>query len=147
VSVESSHHPRDALQLFGDVVAPWWIAGGWGLDLWLGYQTRPHEDLDVAILRSDQRRFWERLRSWDLSLAVGSGVLEPWTSSIVPEPLHAVWCRPTPASVWAFEILLNDSQGDEWLFRRDHEVRRPLAELGGRTQESVPFLAPEVILL
>lgn len=29
------------------------VDGGWGVDALLGYQTRPHEDLDLAIQRSD----------------------------------------------------------------------------------------------
>jgi len=30
-----------------------WIDGGWGVDALLGEQTRPHEDLDVAIQEKD----------------------------------------------------------------------------------------------
>jgi len=30
-----------------------WIDGGWGVDALLGEQTRPHEDLDIAILELD----------------------------------------------------------------------------------------------
>jgi hypothetical protein len=26
---------------------PWWIAGGWALDLFVGRTTRAHEDMDV----------------------------------------------------------------------------------------------------
>ncbi len=28
-----------------------WLDGGWGVDALAGRQTRPHDDLDVAILR------------------------------------------------------------------------------------------------
>ena len=30
-----------------------WIDGGWGVDALLGEQTRPHEDLDIAIQEKD----------------------------------------------------------------------------------------------
>jgi lincosamide nucleotidyltransferase A/C/D/E len=30
-----------------------WIDGGWGVDALLGGQTRPHEDLDIAIQKKD----------------------------------------------------------------------------------------------
>ena len=30
-----------------------WIDGGWGVDALLGEQTRPHEDLDIAIEQKD----------------------------------------------------------------------------------------------
>jgi len=43
--------------------------------------------------------------------------------------------------------MLNDHDGDEWLFRRDHRVRRPLAELAIVGAGGIPALAPEVQLL
>ncbi|MGM7683701.1 nucleotidyltransferase domain-containing protein [Cytobacillus sp. Hm23] len=32
---------------------PWFIAGGWAIDLFIGKQTRPHHDLEIAIFRKD----------------------------------------------------------------------------------------------
>lgn len=62
-------------------------------------------------------------------------------------PLHAVWCRPDPDKDWAFELLLNDSDGETWLFRRDHDVRLPIADIDLRSANGIPYLAPEVVLL
>jgi lincosamide nucleotidyltransferase A/C/D/E len=31
----------------------WWVEGGWGIDALLGEATRAHDDLDLAVLRSD----------------------------------------------------------------------------------------------
>ncbi|MFE1960267.1 nucleotidyltransferase domain-containing protein [Streptomyces sp. NPDC059479] len=36
----------DALQSAG---VPCWVAGGWGVDILVGRQTRPHRDLDLAV--------------------------------------------------------------------------------------------------
>jgi lincosamide nucleotidyltransferase A/C/D/E len=30
-----------------------WIDGGWGVDALLGKQSRPHQDLDIAIQQKD----------------------------------------------------------------------------------------------
>ncbi|MBI2845794.1 MAG: nucleotidyltransferase family protein [Chloroflexi bacterium] len=30
-----------------------WVDGGWGVDALLGYQTRPHKDLDIVIQEKD----------------------------------------------------------------------------------------------
>jgi lincosamide nucleotidyltransferase A/C/D/E len=38
-----------------------WLDGGWGVDALLGEQTRPHEDLDLAIARGDCSRAQEAL--------------------------------------------------------------------------------------
>ena len=34
--------------------APWFIAGGWAIDLFLGRKTREHADVDFALSRLDQ---------------------------------------------------------------------------------------------
>lgn len=32
---------------------PWWIAGGFAIELATGRAIRPHDDIDVGLLRSD----------------------------------------------------------------------------------------------
>ncbi|HEX3300792.1 MAG TPA: amino acid transporter [Actinomycetota bacterium] len=144
--MRSTYTPADAVRLFGNL-PDWWIAGGWAIDLWLGRATRDHADLDIAMLRRSQRAFWDRLARWDLHLATAPGVLEPWKDDEVPSPLHAVWCRQTPTDPWAFELLLNDSDRTSWLFRRDHDVGMPLADIARTSDDGVPFLAPEIVLV
>ena len=39
-----------------------WIDGGWGVDALLGYQSRPHKDLDIAIQEKDVPRLRELLQ-------------------------------------------------------------------------------------
>ena len=46
--------PEEVASFFSTLTVPWWIAGGWALDLFLGVQTREHEDIDVQILRRHQ---------------------------------------------------------------------------------------------
>ena len=40
-----------------------WIDGGWGVDVLLGEQTRPHSDLDLAALHSDLQAFGKLLEA------------------------------------------------------------------------------------
>jgi hypothetical protein len=143
----SSFRPADAKALF-DVRVPWWVAGGWAIDLAVGRQTRPHDDLDIAVLRRDQPFLVSELDGWDVRLATEPGVLEPWDfRETVPAELHALWCRPSEDQGWAFEVLLNDAEDDDWLFRRNNAVRLPLGHMGRVSADGVPFLAPEVVLL
>lgn len=119
--------------------APWWLAGGWALDAFVGRQTRPHEDIDVSVLRRDQAAVRAHLREWDPHVADPPGTLRPWTSDVATA--HDVWCRRTPGEPWAFQVMLEESDGDDWVYRRDPRVRRPIASLGDRV------LVPEVQLL
>ena len=57
------------LEVMADFNAPWWVAGGWALDLWMERETRPHQDVDLAILRGDQQKLYRYLLSTDPSKA------------------------------------------------------------------------------
>jgi hypothetical protein len=131
--------------------ARWWIAGDWALDLHLGRQTRPHHDIDVLVLRADLLPVRDRLRGWDLHAAdpPGAGRLRPWPEDeLLPAALHDIWCRETPTFPWALQLKMDDVVGDEWVFCRDHRIRRPWTELAGRaSRDDRPVLAPEVQLL
>jgi hypothetical protein len=99
------------------------------------------------VLRVDQARIWETLDDWDLHVAE-DGKLRPLPPRpSVDPPLHAVWCRPNPEAGWAFEVLLNDSDGERWLFRRDHRVGRGVDTIAEMSADGTPFLAPEIVLL
>ncbi len=138
-------------ELLRGMAARWWIAGGWALDLHLGRQTRPHHDIDVQVLREDLPGVRERLRGWDLHAAdpPGAGTLRPWPEDeVLPDALHDVWCRPSPTATWALQLMVADTDGADWLYRRDSRIRRPVAELDGpASTPERPVLAPEVQLL
>lgn len=141
--------PEDADAEFATWSAPWWVAGGWAIDLTLGRQTRKHEDLDLLVLRRDQAWVREELVDWDVHAADPPGSLRPWpVGETLPPAVHDVWCRRTPASPWAFQLMIDDTEGDDWLFRRDHRVRRPVRSLAGHASTAtMAVLSPEVQLL
>ena len=140
--------PDDVAALLADLDAPWWIAGGWALDLFLDADTRPHGDVDVAMLRRDQLKLRRLLRTWDLRYATATHTLEPWDGRHLELPVHGVWARRsvTPSTPWTFEVLLNEHRGDRWVYRRDATIFRELADLGEH-RNGVPYLRPEVVLL
>ncbi len=130
---------------------PWWICGGHAIDLLLGRTTRAHGDVDVGVLRGDQPALFERLTRFEVHLAKdgqlrelssderGRGTLDP--------DHHGLWCRPRGESDWALEILLNDGDREEWIFRRHPALRRPLSEVIHHSEDGIPYLAPELQLL
>lgn len=145
--MRSTWLPADALRLFAGAPAPWWIAGGWALDLAHGRTTRAHEDLDVAILRRDEDAVRQLLAGWDVQVGAGNGVMVgAWTGRTPPET-PALWCRERPDAPWAFELLLGQAEGEDWVFRHDPRVRMPLARVGARDPDGIPYLVPEIVLL
>jgi hypothetical protein len=139
--------PIEAAQLFSSVGVPWWVAGGFAFDLFLGCSTRHHQDLDVGVLRRDIREMLRALSSWDV-FAAKDGLLTPLRTGEIPElGVNSLWCRPSPTAPWALELMLDDSHDDMWLFRRAREIRRPLSEVVRFSPLGIPHLAPEIQLL
>jgi len=132
-----------------EVRTPWWLAGGWALDLFLGRETRPHDDIDVQILRPHHVQVRAVLAGWDAHAADPPGRLRPWpVGEELPPHVHDIWCRRSPADPWAFQLMVADISGDEWVYRRDPRVRRPVAELSGPTStRTLRVLSPDVQLL
>jgi hypothetical protein len=126
---------------------PWWVTGGWALDLHAGAQTRPHADLEIGILRRDVGEVLRDLPSWEFFEA-HEGVLTRLVSAedLRPE-VHSLWSRPASDMPWVLEWLLEESEGDRWVFRRHREITRPLAEIVHWTRQRLPYLAPEIQLL
>lgn len=139
--------PGEAFALFRALPAPWWLAGGWALDLFVGRQTRDHADLDIEVLRRDQFAIQRHLAGWDLQTAA-NGALRPWPPGVaLDDGVNSIWCRPAPGAPWAMQIMFASSSGDEWCYRRQPTIARPLGSLGLMTAEGLAYLAPEVQLL
>lgn len=124
--------------------ARWWVAGGWAIDLYLNEKSRAHADVDIAVLREDQDRLYSHIAKWRPHKIVGGNML-PWqTGERLELPIHEIWAYPGAERL---EFLLNESQADHWLFRRDLAVSMPLSKVTHRSSAGVPFLCPEVVLL
>lgn len=139
--------PTEAQELFSGLSAPWWISGGWAIDLFIGRQTRPHGDLDVLILRDDQLIFQEHLSNWDLSDR-RSPEFTTWSKGeFLNPPINDIWGRRTPKSPWAIQLMLMETDGDSWVFRREPKITGPISSLGRITKSGIPYLSPQIQLL
>lgn len=138
--------PVEVRRLFAGYPAPWWIAGGWAIDMALGRKTREHGDIDVAVLRSDQLLVQSWLRGWELYLA--NVVLTPWIpGEVAPADTSDIWCRPEGATSWALQLMLDPGTPDTWVCRRNVMIVRPMTTAVHRTGDGLPYLAPELQLL
>jgi hypothetical protein len=140
--------PADIADLLAGFDAPWWIAGGWALDLFLGAETRRHDDIDVAVLRRDQLALYDWLRGWDLHYATPDHTLQPWDGRLLRPPIHGIWARRShdATAPWTCDFLLDEDRDGRWVYRRDSAITRSLDDLGG-LRNGAPYLCPEVVLL
>ncbi|MFZ1102222.1 MAG: amino acid transporter [Hyphomicrobiaceae bacterium] len=139
--------PPEAAEKLAGLSVPWCVAGGWALDLWRGRQTRPHEDLEIAILRSQFASVRGRLKGFECFTA-GYGKVTPLPAGAHPPPgLHQVWILEEPARVWRMDILLEPGDADTWVCRRDETIRRPRSEMVAVSGDGIPYLRPEGVLL
>jgi hypothetical protein len=133
--------------LFAGFPGPWWIAGGFAIELATGRAIRPHDDIDVGLLRSDHLAAHGALPGWELWAADPPGRLRPWErGEPLPDHVHDVWCRPSAGSPWRIQLMIDESDGADWVSRRHPRLRRPMDGLVRTTADGVPFLAPEVQL-
>lgn len=139
---------EEVKNVFAPFAQPWWIAGGWAIDLFLKRQTRHHEDIDILIRRSDQLNLQEALREWDLWAADPPGTLRPWRrGEFLGKGLQDIWGRKSSRDPWQFQIMLFDTDDEDWIFKRDESIRRTLTSITLLDSVGNKYLAPEVQLL
>ncbi len=130
---------------------PWFVAGGWAIDLHLNHVTRHHEDVEIVILRQDQKLLRAFLGDWDFQKVIPPakrGLREPWErGEWLEKPIHEIHATRSEGDVRSLEILLNEVKEDIWVFRRDPRIILPLSKVGLGSPLGIPYLCPEIVLL
>lgn len=125
----------------------WWIAGGFALEAYAGRSWREHDDIDAAVFRRDQAELRTALDGWDVHAADPPGHLRPWpVGEELPSSVHDIWARGSTTGAWRFQFMLDESDGAEWVFRRDARIRMRMDELTWE-REGVRFIQPQVQIL
>jgi hypothetical protein len=153
-AVDLPHHeswhpltPHEADPLLSVLRAPWWVAGGWALDLYLGKVTRVHKDLDVGIFREDAAIVLAALPGWEFFEAKDGAFTQLVEGHVPRAEVNSLWCKRVNAAQWELELMLDESDGEFWTFRRDPRITRPLSSAIRRNPEGIAYLAPEIQLL
>ncbi len=143
-----AYGPDRVAEIMSGVTRPWWIAGGWAIEFYLGgAQRREHEDVDVLVLREDASTVQRDLGEWDLHLASGTDGVRAWEQgAAVPEDVGDIWIRELDGGPWRFQLMLNPSEGQDWVCKRNRAIRVPLGKIGLHTAGRVPYLRPDIQL-
>jgi hypothetical protein len=138
--------PKEAATLLAGVDVPWCVVGGWAIDLFVGRETRPHEDLEIAIARPDFPRIRDHLHGFRLH-SVGDGEVRALArDEVTPAEKHQNWVLDVDENVWRMDVMLEPGDRETWVYRRDETLRAPRERMVSM-RDGVPFLRPEAALL
>ncbi|MER6314729.1 hypothetical protein ABT237_13285 [Streptomyces sp. NPDC001581] len=129
----------------GRCSVPWYVAGGWAVDLFIGERTRRHSDLEIAVPAG---RFPEIQRLFP-GLAfdvVASGHVWALTPEVA-ELSHQTWLRDPSTGNYLLDVFREPHDGPTWVCRRDPSIRLPYSSVVHHTPDGIPYLAPELALL
>ncbi|MFJ6676871.1 nucleotidyltransferase domain-containing protein [Actinosynnema sp. NPDC091369] len=125
---------------------PWCVVAGWALDLFHGARTRPHGDIEIAIPAAGFPELRARFTGYAFD-AVGGGRI--WEDA-TPEALaatHQTWLRDPGTGDYLLDVFREPHDGDTWICRHDETIRLPYRDVIRHTDDGVPYLAPELVLL
>lgn len=145
VTIDELRHA--VLPLMDGFPAPWGVAGGWAIDVFLGRVTRSHADVELAVFRQDQVLLYHHFAGWGFNKAIDRR-REAWEEGEwLQLPIHELPARRATASSETIEFLLGERDADNWAYRRDPSIQMPVEQAFVRTGVDLPFLAPEIVLL
>ena len=137
--------PDRAPEIMARYPAAWWLSGGWALDLVSGSKTRDHIDLDIGVYREDVSLLLKTL-DFELHSAANGRLRKMTTTTDLTEAANSIWARRHGEQKWLFELILNRSDGDDWVYRRYPRIRLPRSEVTIDV-DGIPCIKPEIQLL
>lgn len=123
----------------------WFFAGGWAIDLFIGRETRQHQDIEIALFRKDQLNLKEYLKEWDFKKVI-KGKFYTWENELLALPIHEIHAL-NKSNGDKLEVLLNETKDYDWRFRRDLRISHPLKSVWSYSDTGIPYLNPEIVLL
>lgn len=142
--------PDQIASLLRSVTAPWYVAGGWALDLYRGEQSREHGDVEVAVPATAFDQVRTALGDYQFEVA-GDGRLWPLAGPAFAT-MHQTWvselARGRPRDrVYRLDVFREPARDGRWACRRDECPLLPYERVIARDAAGIPYLAPEIALL
>ncbi|SCE25454.1 nucleotidyltransferase domain-containing protein [Streptomyces sp. PpalLS-921] len=138
--------PSGVARRLAGISTPWYVAAGWALDLFRGRQTRAHGDIEIAIPAASFPEVRDRFPGHVFD-AAGSGRIWEVATPEVLAAVHQTWLRDPVTGDYLLDVFREPHDGDTWICRRDEGIRLPYSDIVHHTQEGIPYLAPELVLL
>lgn len=138
--------PGDVARRLAGVSAPWYVAAGWAMDLFLGRQTREHGDIEIAVPAASFPEVRSRFPGLVFD-GVGSGQIWEDAAPDVLAAVYQTWLRDRATGNYLLDVFREPHDGDTWICRRDDTIRLPYRDIIHSARNGIPYLAPELVLL
>jgi RimJ/RimL family protein N-acetyltransferase len=148
VSMWDAWRPEQVAELLSGIEAPWYVAAGWAIDLFLGGDHREHEDLEIAVPNARFDEIVAAVGGLEICVITGPQEATPLAEARdLLEETHQSLVREPATGLWRFDLFREPSDGDTWLCRRDESIRLPYDQVIEHTEDGLPYGRPEIVLL
>jgi hypothetical protein len=138
--------PLQVAERLAVITAPWCVAAGWALDLYLGGTSRDHADIEIAVPRLLFGEIAAAFSGFEWDVAGHGRVWSCAQAKDHPE-LHQTWCRNPRTGCYCLDVFREPHDGNRWICRRDPTITMSYDEVIQSTTSGIPYLIPEVVLL
>ncbi|MFJ1708218.1 nucleotidyltransferase domain-containing protein [Kitasatospora sp. NPDC088346] len=137
--------PEEVTARLAGLATPWYVAGGWAVDLFRGGRTREHGDLEIAVPAAGFAEIRSRFAGFAFDVVAFDRIWEltPEVSGLT----HQTWLRDPSTGRYLVDVFREPHDGPTWICRRDPSIRLPYTAVVRRTPDGIPYLAPELALL
>src|SRR5207302_1883886 len=98
--------PDEAQRRLAGVTAPWYVAAGWAIELFLGGGHREHEDLEIAIPRETFDEVVEALSELEPYVITAPHEATPLDEARDRlEETHQSWLLDPDAGAWRIDVF------------------------------------------
>ena len=139
--------PHELSQRLRDAILPWYVAGGWALELWHEKQTREHEYLEFVALRNDVDYFRTILYDLNLFTVKDGSIKYLPPSAHLPSDVWQLWGGDMRQGYWRVDVMIEQGTPDLWVYKHDPAISMVRSDAIRISRAGIPYLAPTNVIL
>jgi len=139
--------PDELCARLGGSNADWYVVGGWALDLWHGYQTRAHDDLEFAVRPEQMECCRKSLPEMDFFIAHAGALTHFSSKAAMPDDVWQLWGADMTARRWRVDMMMERGSPNVWVYKREPSIGLPRSAAIRKSSAGISYLAPSIVLL
>lgn len=130
-----------------DATFPWAVAGGWAIDLFLGFESRSHSDIEISIPARHFFKLSELLNTYEFCVASNGMVWPVVGAEETLADTYQTWVRESSTGVWRMDVFREPTSDNQWVYRGNPSITRPYHDVIRLSDDGIAYLSPETVLL